>query len=152
LTGPEVKESKPTKTAFGMPFNFAIPLTTVDLLRNKVRTRDQVFRVLDVSSVADIAEKGVTMSIINSSGFKMTDGIHKMIHGNSVVLHIGTLIDGVWALVGIAICSGECSFNVTRVLKAYDAAAALMFEEPSASEWLFGDSGTGIVSVTNALS
>ncbi|MDF1690671.1 MAG: hypothetical protein P1U35_13800, partial [Cycloclasticus sp.] len=144
LLGDDVKEDKPKLTQNGEKISYCIPLTTKCLLRNKVKTRTQKFEVINIESLAHIHRTGVTTSPVPSKGFLEIDGVHKLLWGDGVILHIGTSCNNEWRLIGYCIVSGETADNVEATLRAFDQATEDLFTENGSSEWIMCDSGPGM--------
>ena len=139
--GKSVCEPQPKITRGGSQLSVCIPITTKRLLSNRIKTRSQTLEVIDPESLAKIGEKAIETIPVENRGYCEIDGIANLTYAKFHLLNIGTVCNGHFRPVALALVSGETSFNVTSVLTALDTATKEFFEEDGTAEWVMADSG-----------
>ena len=143
-TGDDVIDDTPKTTRGGKKLSICFPFTTLALLRNCIKARDQELEIIDLESLLDLDTRPLRTTPVENEGYCQIDVVHNLVRSRLKLIHIGTVCNGHWRLFGVSVVSGETQYNITATLDAFDRAAQALLHDEGRSNWIMTDSGAAV--------
>jgi len=142
FVGDAAQGKSPAKSPYGHPYAFVLPLSTPELLTNRLQSK----RVA-VYSVPRITATSILSKVVPNKGFQLVDAVYKMFQDDvAIVISVGTVTrTSQFRQVAIAIAHGESGWAIQATLQSIQAGCELVYPDQDCScSWTLADCGRGV--------